>query len=340
MILSRCNNGYFYDKEKFEKCPYCNAEKVEQHDISLPRELNLFYVVEQLGVGGTGNVFRIRQKSDYAVKIIEWKHQKAREQARHEYEIAKQFEESEHIIKHYGIYEKEQKSYVILECAISWDKYAACYKVSTEFVLRIMKDICCAVSEMHRKGLGHFDINPKNIFVSDFVNGKLGDFSHSMRVNTSKVHNKNVGTYAFMAPEIYTGKHQSGREDIYSLGISMYMMLTGGKQPYDLSGREPAVRQEQDPIQAENISPELLKIVKKATEYQWENRYVSVDEMYEDIVAFLSNHENVNEEEIETSAHEWEHYESEVRMEFLLMIGKVMMLAMCHIIKQMITVQP
>ena len=99
--------------------------------------------------------------------------------------------------------------------------------------LRIVPQICDALSFAHDQGVVHRDIKPENILlgvggkvkVADFGLAKLSDEdrSHTMLTATGAT----LGTLRYMAPEQLDGTSVDHRADVYSLGVVFYEMLTG-----------------------------------------------------------------------------------------------------------------
>jgi serine/threonine protein kinase len=99
--------------------------------------------------------------------------------------------------------------------------------------LRVAISLAKAVGQVHRRGLIHKDIKPANVLVDDAGNVWLTGFgiaSQLPRERQSPVPPEIIsGTFAYMAPE-QTGRmnrSMDGRSDLYSLGVTLYQMLTG-----------------------------------------------------------------------------------------------------------------
>lgn len=124
------------------------------------------------------------------------------------------------------------------------DLLQECGPLSTERVLKIMKQICGALDEAHELGIVHRDLKPENVILgdrageSDFV--KVLDFGIAARTESADAKKEQkltqqgmvLGTPPYMSPEQFTGKELDRRSDIYSLGVMAYEMLTG-RLPFD-----------------------------------------------------------------------------------------------------------
>lgn len=112
----------------------------------------------------------------------------------------------------------------------------------SETVLFIVKQVCEGLLKAHKSGIIHRDIKPSNIFITykgvvkviDF--GLLKDLARSTKIIKS---NEILGTPYYMSPEKCEGQPTDKRTDIYSLGITLFHLLTGelpykSKKPLDI----------------------------------------------------------------------------------------------------------
>jgi serine/threonine protein kinase len=91
--------------------------------------------------------------------------------------------------------------------------------------------ICNAVDHAHRQGVLHRDLRPSNVLVADRGLVKVADFGTSRFLEIAAHGTTIIGSPPYMAPEQFHGKAVFA-SDIYSLGVTMYQMLTG-VLPYD-----------------------------------------------------------------------------------------------------------
>jgi serine/threonine protein kinase len=164
---------------------------------------------------------------------------------------------------------------------------------SDEQVVRIGEDMCQALILCGKYGIIHRDIKPQNIFVSKNGDYKLGDFGIAKTVEKTTGGTK-IGTYKYMAPEVYNNQPYNQTVDIYSLGLVLHWLLNEHRQPFvPLPPVTPTASLEEEarlrrfkgePVPAPaHGSEELKQIVLKACAYDPKERYQSAEEMLEDL---------------------------------------------------------
>jgi serine/threonine-protein kinase len=94
--------------------------------------------------------------------------------------------------------------------------------------------ICNAVDHAHRQGVLHRDLRPANVLVSETGLVKVADFGTSRFLEIAAHGTTVIGSPPYMAPEQFHGKAVFA-SDVYSLGVTMYQMLTG-VLPYEAPG--------------------------------------------------------------------------------------------------------
>lgn len=99
-----------------------------------------------------------------------------------------------------------------------------------------MRSILNAVAYIHSRGIVHRDLKPDNILIGDYNDLstiKIADFGLSAKYDHVSfiTLDQHCGTLIFMAPEVASKKEYSKSVDIWSTGIIMYMLLTGGSHP-------------------------------------------------------------------------------------------------------------
>ncbi len=94
-------------------------------------------------------------------------------------------------------------------------------------VLALCRDICRALDGLRGKGLVHGDVKPSNIFY-DGQKWLLGDLGSVCVSGETPVY----GSEGYCPPESFRGEPCDIRSDIYSLGVVMYKLLSGGRLPF------------------------------------------------------------------------------------------------------------
>ena len=149
--------------------------------------------------------------------------------------------------------------------------------------------ICNAMDHAHHQGVIHRDLRPANVLVTDNDMLKVADFGTSRFLEIAAYGTTVIGSPPYMAPEQFHGKAVFA-SDIYSLGITMYQMLTG-MLPYDA----PAPADLDKLMSGELVSPPRLKnpsipkaisdIVMKALSPDVASRYQRATDLMEDVLA-------------------------------------------------------
>jgi serine/threonine-protein kinase len=156
-------------------------------------------------------------------------------------------------------------------------------------VLDYTCQICNAVDHAHRHGVLHRDLRPSNVIVTDTGLLKVADFGTSRFLEIAAHGTTVIGSPPYMAPEQFQGKAVFA-SDLYSLGVTMYQMLTG-VLPYDT----PSVADLDRLMRGEMLSSPRLRnpkvpkavsdIVLKAMAPEIPQRYQRATDLLDDVLA-------------------------------------------------------
>ena len=155
---------------------------------------------------------------------------------------------------------------------------------SDEDASKIMKSILEGVSYLHSKGIVHRDLKPENILLEnkgDISKLKIIDFGLTAKYNDAcpmSLLDTQWGTILYMAPEVALKQEYSKSIDIWSLGIIMYNLLSGGAHPLYITGDSTEKYKlkllNKDKLYfSESFSTLAKDLIKKMTSYSPIHRY-------------------------------------------------------------------
>jgi serine/threonine protein kinase/predicted negative regulator of RcsB-dependent stress response len=259
-----------------------------------------YEVMETIGRGGMGTVYKARQRNldrIVAIKMLS-------EELASDPEFRARFQQEATVVarlNHPNIVqvhdiEEHNKTFCIIMEFVEGENLQA--KIDRDVTLpekevaAIGAQVGRALAYAHSRGIIHRDIKPDNIHVTPKGIAKVMDFGIA-RFLDSKLKTQtgiSMGTPKFMSPEQVTGKNVDGQTDLYSLGICLYYCLAG-RPPFDgenaISVATRHLYEQPEPPAKLNssISPAVEKVVLKALEKQKPNRYLTGTEMAEALEA-------------------------------------------------------
>ena len=199
---------------------------------SVSEFLNEYKLLKTIGKSKISVIKEIQSKIDnkiYVVKIVEKKKNKY---IYNEYNILKKIQDIDNVIKLYDVFEDEQYFLLILEKLKQPDISEHLTEKGPMKILNVKKIIYVIAKiliKLHERGIVHVDIKPDNIMCSYTGQIYLFDFGLSREIN--ELSDCCSGTIYYVSPEIIRNIHSQenikiGKEiDIWSLGITMYVML-------------------------------------------------------------------------------------------------------------------
>lgn len=172
-------------------------------------------------------------------------------------------------------------------------------------IAEIIYKCCKALEYAQYQGITHRDIKPANILLRGESDIKITDFGAAVIESQQSTQVSGVGSPAYMSPEQIREQPLTHQTDIYSLGVTMYRLLTG-KLPFDAANSYSMIYQIMniDPQPPSTFRPEIPPamdaIVLRAMSKDTAQRYQTWDEFARDLVAFISANVPQQEEIFDT----------------------------------------
>jgi len=159
-------------------------------------------------------------------------------------------------------------------------------KLSSAKAIEYMASICDAVDYAHQRGMIHRDIKPANLMLNTLGQAILMDFGIAKIVGSQR-HTATgavVGTAMYMSPEQIRGEQPDRRTDIYSLGVTLFEMVSG-RPPFEAdSAMTLMMMHMHDPVpNVKNLNPDvpdaLVTVINKALAKDPNDRYQTAAQM-------------------------------------------------------------
>ena len=238
-------------------------------------------IVEQLGAGGMGVVYRARDarlQRDVAVKLLPFgvlSDESSRARF-HREALALGALSHPNIATLYDVGDQDGLSYIVMECVPgrSLASMIEAGPLPVGDVVSLGSEIAAALQEAHDHGIVHRDLKPANVMVTPKGHAKVLDFGLAKLLAPSGAPEMSetrgaVGTLLYMSPEQATADALDGRTDVWSLGVVLYEALTGAP-PFRAAGTYAVMRaiteEQPAPVRARrpDVPAELEAIVMRA----------------------------------------------------------------------------
>lgn len=267
-----------------------------------------YELIEQIGMGGFGEVYRAIQSSvsrEVAIKVILPQH------ANHP-DFIKRFEteaqlvarlEHPHIVPLYDYWREPNSAFLVMrylrggslresiEREGAWD---------LRRVSRMVTQIAAALTFAHQHGVIHRDLKSDNILIDREGNAYLGDFGIAKDLGETSNLTKEtlLGTPAYLAPEQIRGEQVSAQSDIYALGILAYEALAGNKPFAEMTPATVLYRQLNEPLpDLKQSRPDLPDgvnaVIQRATSKNPADRYETAIEFARALQAVVPSADRV-----------------------------------------------
>ncbi len=196
------------------------------------------------------------------------------------------------IVSIYDVIDEENLHYIVMELieGITLKSYIKKKgHLGIKEAIGIAIQVAQGIAAAHDQHIVHRDIKPQNMIISRDGKVKVADFGIARAVSEQTVGGPNaVGSVHYISPEQARGEYSDARSDIYSLGVTMFEMVTG-TVPFD--GDNPVTialaHLEKEIPAPETLNPEVTpsmsRIIRKCTEKLPEDRYQDAYELIADL---------------------------------------------------------
>ena len=301
----RCGQPLEVDMAADERivCPKCQAgltlpgkskPSVKVHDL-IGQTLGEFEVLELLGRGGMGSVYKARQVSLDRLVALKVLSRSVSSNAKFLGRFTREARAAAavshaNIIEVFSVGEDKGYPYIAMEFVDGQnleDKLKSEGSLPADWILEAMKQCTAALAKAHAAGIIHRDIKPPNILLTADGRVKIADFGIAKRPEsdvTLTAVGAALGTPQYISPEVAAGKPADGRSDLYSLGATFYHALAG-RPPFEgKTAMELAVKHTKEPVPplsetAPDAPPELCRLIHNLLQKEPAKRFSSADKL-------------------------------------------------------------
>lgn len=255
-----------------------------------------YEVLEKIGAGGMADVYKGKDhmlNRYVAIKVL-------KKEFREDENFVRKFRSeaqaaagllNPNIVNVYDVGEDRGLYYMVMELVegITLKEYIDRKKrLSPKEVISIAIQMCMGIEAAHKHHIIHRDIKPQNIIISNDGKVKVTDFGIARMVTSTTVSTVAMGSVHYTSPEQARGGYSDEKSDIYSVGITLYEMVTGQVPFNGESTVEVAMKHLQEEITppselVPDIPYSLEQIILKCTQKNAERRYGEIGDLIQDL---------------------------------------------------------
>lgn len=261
-----------------------------------------YEIIEKVGSGGMADVYKAkchRLNRYVAIKVL-----------KREYSDDKNFVNKfrieaqscaglshPNIVNVYDVGDEDDIHYIVMELVegITLKSYIGRKgKLEIKEAVSIGIQIAMGMEAAHMNHIVHRDIKPQNIIISKEGKVKVTDFGIAKAINSNTMTSNTMGSVHYLSPEQARGGYSDEKSDIYSLGVTLYEMLSG-RVPFigdnTVSVALLHIQSEAIPLREldPNIPVSVERIVQKCMQKKPERRYLSSTELIVDLKKSIAN---------------------------------------------------
>ncbi|HEX7901912.1 MAG TPA: protein kinase [Planctomycetota bacterium] len=291
-----------------DACPWCRTlamtpEGVKETPPQTPaaawKRMGKYFLTERLGQGGMGEVWKALDSDlgrHVALKFLKASDEDELARFRREAQTVASLNHP-HIASIFEVGEIEGRHFIAMSY-VRGRTLSRLPRDDRKLFLRCVRDAARAVDYANREGIIHRDLKPENIMATEGPSGwtvTVLDFGLARPIEAGQTLSHTglvLGTPAYMSPEQTRGEKLDRRTDVYSLGATLFELLSGrppfvGANPYEVARK--VLADEAVPLRQMNprIHQDLETIVQKCLEKERERRYATAGELADELDRFL-----------------------------------------------------
>lgn len=262
---------------------------------------NRYEIIGRVGAGGMSDVYKAKDHKlnrNVAIKVLKKEYSKDKNFVS-KFRVEAQSAASlihPNIVNVYDVGEDNGLYYIVMELieGITLKSYIQKKgRLSARETISIAIQIANGIECAHNNQIVHRDIKPQNIMISREGKVKVTDFGIARAASSNTINGNAMGSVHYISPEQAGGKYVDEKSDIYSLGITMFEMITG-KVPFDgestvtialkhIQNSVPSIREyiPQAPVSIE-------KVILKCTQNKSDKRYPKISLLIADLKRALT----------------------------------------------------
>lgn len=263
---------------------------------------NRYEIIEQIGSGGMSEVYKAKcHKLNRLVAIKVLKEEFCSDES-----FVKKFKmeaqaaaslSHPNIVNVYDVVDEENLHYIVMELieGITLKSYIAKKgHLESREATEIAIQVALGIGAAHERHIIHRDVKPQNMILSKDGKVKVADFGIARAVSSQTSSATAIGSVHYISPEQAQNKKTDERSDIYSLGITIYEMVTG-RLPFDgdtsVSVALAHLEETMTPPHVYNpdIPLSLEQIIMKCAEKDPDSRYQNITELVADLRKSMKN---------------------------------------------------
>ena len=255
-----------------------------------------YEIVSKIGTGGMADVYKAmdhKLNRFVAVKVL-------KPEFREDATFVKKFRSEAqaaaglthpNIVNVFDVGDDEGVYYIVMELieGITLKEYISKKgKLSVKEATSIAIQVSMGLEAAHSHGIVHRDVKPQNIIISTDGKVKVTDFGIARAASSNTISSNVMGSVHYSSPEQVRGGYSDEKSDIYSLGITLYEMVTG-RVPFDGDTTVAiAIKHLQEEMVPPSVySPDLPysleQIIMKCTQKSVDHRYNKMEDVIEDL---------------------------------------------------------